>query len=92
MNVTAVVSTTLATVAYDEAREVAGDWNFASRRSTSTGGVPGISASSPGSVRLPKAATLIKPFGGHFAYQRVSPRGAEKVAAAVPAECGREGE
>ena len=39
MHVTAVESTTLATVAYDEAQECC-NWSFAARRSTSTAACP----------------------------------------------------
>ena len=90
MNVTAVVSTTLATVAYDEARELL-RLEFRIQAIYQYWGVPALVhqalLSSPS-----KGSYFNQAIRAHFAYQRVSPCGAEKVAAAVPAECGREGE
>jgi hypothetical protein len=87
MNVTAVESTTLATVAYDEARELL-RLEFRSQAIYQYLGVPAIvhqallSAPSKGSY-------FNQAIRGRFPYRRVSNCGAEKPDAAVPARCGR---
>jgi hypothetical protein len=88
MNVTAVESTTLATVAYDEARELL-RLEFRSQAIYQYVGVPAsvhqALLSSPS-----KGGYFNQAIRGRFAYQRVSNCGAEKAEAAVPAGCGRE--
>ena len=87
MNVTAVESTTLATVTYDEARELL-RLEFRSQATYQYLGVPArvhralLSAPSKGSY-------FNQAIRGRFPYQRVSHGGAEKPEAAVPARCGR---
>jgi hypothetical protein len=87
MNVTAVESTALATVAYDEARELL-RLEFRSQAIYQYLGVPAIvhqallSAPSKGSY-------FNQAIRERFPYQRVSRCGAEKPDAAVPARCGR---
>lgn len=89
MNVTAVESTTLATVAYDEAQELL-RLEFRSQAIYQYWGVPALVhqalLSSPS-----KGSYFNQAIRGRFAYQRVSQCGAEKAEAVVPAECGREG-
>ena len=86
MNVTAVESTTLATVAYDEASVL--KLEFRSQAIYQYLGVPALVhhalLSSPS-----KGSYFNQAIRGRFAYQRVSNCGAEKVEAAVPAGCGR---
>ena len=90
MNVTAVESTTLATVAYDEARDLL-RLEFRSQAIYQYWGVAALVhqalLSSPS-----KGSYFNQAIRGRFAYQRVSHCGAEKAEAALPAECGREGE
>jgi hypothetical protein len=90
MNVTAVESTTLETVAYDEARELL-RLEFRSQATYQYLGVPArvhralLSAPSKGSF-------FNQAIRGRFPYQRVSHGGAEKPDTTVPAGCGREEE
>jgi hypothetical protein len=87
MNVTAVESTTLATVAYDEARELL-RLEFRSQAIYQYLGVPALVHHAL--LRSPsKGSYFNQAIRGRFAYQRVSNGGAEKVEAAVPAGCGR---
>jgi hypothetical protein len=87
MNVTAVESTTLATVAYDEERELL-RLEFRSQAIYQYLGVPHrvhqALLSSPS-----KGGYFNQAIRGRFAYQRVSPCGAEKPDTTVPAGCGR---
>lgn len=87
MNVTAVESTTLATVAYDEAQKLL-RLEFRSAAIYQYLGVPALVhqalLSSPS-----KGSYFNQAIRGRFAYQRVSNCGAQKEAAA-PAGCGRE--
>ena len=86
MNVTAVESTTLATVAYDEGRELL-RLEFCSQAIYLYWGVPSIvhqallSAPSKGSY-------FNQAIRGWFPYQRVSHGGVEKPGVTVPAGCG----
>ena len=87
MNGTGVESTTPATVAYDEARELL-RLEFRSQAIYQYLGVPAIvhqallSAPSKGSY-------FNQAIRGRFPYKRVSHCGAEEPDAAVPARCGR---
>jgi KTSC domain len=87
MNVCAVESTTLATVAYDEVRELL-RLEFRSQAIYDYSGVPAIvhqallGAPSKGSY-------FNQAIRGRFPYERVSACG-EKPDAGVPARCGRE--
>jgi len=87
MNVTAVESTTLATVAYDEARELL-RLEFRSQAIYQYLGVPAVvhqallRASSKGNY-------FNQAIRGRFGDQRVSNWGAGKSDSAVPAGCGR---
>jgi hypothetical protein len=86
MNVIAVESTTLATVAYDEARELL-RLEFRSQTVYQYWDVPPrvhqalLSAPSKGGY-------FNQAIRGRFPYKRVSNCGAEKPDAAVPARCG----
>lgn len=87
MNVTALESTTLATVAYDEARELL-RLEFRSQAIYQYLGVPAIVHQSLLSS-LSKGSYFNQAIRGRFAYRRVSNCGAEKAGIAVPAGCGR---
>jgi hypothetical protein len=83
MNVTAVDSTTLATVVYDEARELL-RLEFRSQAIYQYVGVPALVHQAL--LRSPsKGSYFNQAIRGRFAYQRV----ATKPEATVPAGCGR---
>jgi hypothetical protein len=86
MNVTAVESTTLATVAYDEARELL-RLEFRSQAIYQCVGVPALVPQAL--LSSPSQGSYFNPaLRARFRYHRVSNCGAEKEAA-VPAGCGR---
>ena len=86
MNVCAVESTTLATVAYDEARELL-RLEFRSRANYEYLGVPAIVHQAL--LGAPsKGAYFNQAIRGRFPYKRLSDYG-EKPDAEVPARCGR---
>lgn len=87
MNVIAVESTTLATVAYDEARELL-RLEFRSQAIYQYLGVPAIVHQALLSAPS-KGGYFNQVIRGRFPYQRVSNCGAGKPDAAVPARCGR---
>jgi hypothetical protein len=86
MNVTAVDSTTLATIAYDEQQELL-RLEFCSQAIYLYWAVPGrvhqdlLNAPSKGRY-------FNQAIRGRFPYQRVFPGGAERTEAAVPTGCG----
>jgi KTSC domain len=87
MDGAAVESTTLATIAYDEAREVL-QLEFRSRTIYQFLGVPAIVHQAL-LLAPSKGSYFNQAIRGRFPYQRLSPCGAEKPEAAVPAACVR---
>jgi hypothetical protein len=87
MNGAAVESTTLATIAYDEAREVL-QREFRSRTIYQFLGVPAIVHQAL-LLAPSKGSYFNQAIGGRFVYKRLSHWGAEKPVAAVPAACMR---
>lgn len=87
MNITPVKSTTLATVAYDEARELL-RLEFCSHSIYQYWGVP--ATVHYGLLRAPsKGSYFNQVIRGRFPYKRVSTGGREKRDAAASAGCGR---
>ncbi len=87
MNVTPVESTTLATVAYDEARELL-QLNFRSQAIYLYLGVPAIVHHAL--LHAPsKGSYFNQAIRGRFPYKRVCHGGAEKPDATVPGGCER---
>lgn len=87
MNITPVESTTLATVAYDETRELL-RLEFCSHSIYQYLGVPAIVHH--GLLKAPsKGRYFNQVIRGRFPYKRVSPCGREKRDATVAAGCGR---
>ncbi len=86
MNGTAVESTTLATIAYDEARRVL-QLEFRSRTIYQYLGVPAIVHQAL-LIAPSKGSYFNQAIRGRFAYKRLSQCGAEKPEA-VPAACVR---
>ena len=83
MNLTAVESTTLATIGYDELRELL-RLEFCSQTIDLYWGVPAIVHQ--GLLSAPsKGRYFNQAIRGQFPYQRVFPRRAKRPAAAVPA-------
>jgi hypothetical protein len=87
MNATAVESTTLATIAYDEARGVL-QLEFRSRTIYQYLGVPAIVHQAL-LIAPSKGSYFNQAIRGRFAYKRLSHGGAEKPEPAVPAACVR---
>jgi KTSC domain len=87
VNITPVESTTLATVGYDEARELL-RLEFRSQAIYQYLGVPAIVHH--GLLSAPsKGSYFNRSIRGRFPYQRLSSCSREKLDATVPAECGR---
>ena len=87
MNITPVESTTLATVGYDEARELL-QLEFRRQATYQYLGVPAIVHHGLLSARS-KGSYFNRSIRGRFPYQRLSRCGREKPDASVPAGCGR---